>query len=140
MKIDTSPLAKAIVQFERSLSFLNSDMAKSDEALREQFRAAVIQAFEFTYELTIKMIRRQLEQISESPQDIREMDFMQLMRTAHGAGLIADPIAFKTYREMRNITSHSYDGNKANLILEEVDDFLADAKLTLQEINQRNHD
>lgn len=59
MKIDFSPLASAVDQLQRSFDYLHSELASTDPGLREQFRSATIQAFEFTYELAVKMVQRQ---------------------------------------------------------------------------------
>jgi len=63
MKLVLSPFEKALDQLRKSLDFMNSPKAKEDPALYEQFRGACIQAFEYSYELAVKMIRRQLAQI-----------------------------------------------------------------------------
>src|SRR5882757_2845720 len=60
MKLDLSALQDAITALDKSLGYLYSDLAK-DPDLREQFRAACILAFEFTYEVVYKMLKRQLE-------------------------------------------------------------------------------
>ena len=62
MKLDYSSLAQAVIQLQKSLDYLHSDLAREDSGLREQFRAATIKAFEYSYELAVKMIRRQLVQ------------------------------------------------------------------------------
>jgi nucleotidyltransferase substrate binding protein (TIGR01987 family) len=138
MKIDFSSLQKAIVQLEKSISFLRSDMSEENDDLREQFRAAVIQAFKFTYELAVKMVRRQLAQIVANPSELREMSFMELMRNAHEAGLIKAAPPFKIYREKRNVTTHTYDADKAEQILAIVDEFVEDMHYILIELGRRN--
>jgi hypothetical protein len=54
--IDIASLEKAIAQLETSLKYSESDLAKKDEGIAKQFRAAAIQAFEFTYEVSHKML------------------------------------------------------------------------------------
>ncbi len=49
MKLDYSALEDAVAQLQRSFDYLHGDLARTDSGLREQFRAATIQAFEFTY-------------------------------------------------------------------------------------------
>src|SRR5882757_5564859 len=105
MKLDLSALRDAVAALEKSLGYLYSELAK-DPDLREQFRAACIQAFEFTYEVGYKMLKRQLEQIASNPAEIDQMTFMQVIRSGAEAGLIADIARFKDYRDKRNITSH----------------------------------
>ena len=80
MKLNYSSLESAVAQLQRSFDFLHGDLARTDSDLREQFRAATIQAFEFTYELAVKMIQRQLAQIAANPDALREMDFADRMR------------------------------------------------------------
>jgi len=138
MKLSVTPVEKALNQLEKSLHFLDSPLSQNNADMREQFRAASIQAFEFTYELIVKMIRRQLEQSALAPQEIRELDFMQLMRTAQDSGLIRDSLQFRSYREMRNITSHSYDEEKAEQIVNGLHVFVADAHFVLENLKKRN--
>ena len=58
MKLDYTSLESAVAQLRKSFDYLHSDLARKDTDLREQFRAATIQAFEFSYELAVRMIRR----------------------------------------------------------------------------------
>jgi len=99
---------------------------------------AVIQAFEYTYELAYKKIRRQLEQIVANPSELKEINFMDLMRSAKEAGLISEVPNFRVYREKRNITSHTYDEDKAVEIVSVVDSFLQDMHFLLNELKKRN--
>ncbi len=46
--VDITSLKSAIAQLETSLNYAESDLAKKDEGIAKQFRAATIQAFEFT--------------------------------------------------------------------------------------------
>jgi hypothetical protein len=59
MKLEISPYEKALGQLRESLNYLGSPAAKKDAALYAQFRAASIQAFEYSYELAINMIRNE---------------------------------------------------------------------------------
>lgn len=49
MLLDLSSLRDALAALNVSLRYLDSDVA-ADQGLRDQFRAAAIQAFEFTLE------------------------------------------------------------------------------------------
>jgi nucleotidyltransferase substrate binding protein (TIGR01987 family) len=140
MKLYVKPFEKALGQLEKSLYYVSSELASRDVELRQQFRAAAIQAFEYTYELSFKMLRRMLEQIVPNPGELREMAFMDLIRTAAEAGLIQDVAAFRVYREMRNITSHTYDEEKAEQMLTVLDQFVIDMRFILVELERRNHD
>lgn len=140
MKLDISPFEKALSQLEKSLRYLHSDVARQDADLREQFRAATIQAFEFSYELGTKMLRRQLEQIAANPGEIREMVFMDMIRTGAEAGLVQQVPNYRVYREKRNMTSHTYDEAKAEEVLAVLEDFLKEMLFLRDELKRRNAD
>ncbi len=137
MILDVSSLRNALTALEKSLHFLASDMSK-DPDLHEQFRAAAIQAFEFTHELAFKMLKRQLEQMSADPASIDTMGYMDIIRTGAEAGLIQDIARYRDYREKRNITSHTYDQAKAEQIVSILKDFREDIRHLLAELERRN--
>ena len=138
MKLDYSSLEDAVAQLQKSFDYLHGDLARTDPDLREQFRAATIQAFEFTYELAVKMIQRQLAQIVANPDALREMDFADRMRDAADAGIVRDAPSYVRYRELRNKTSHTYDTDWAEKTVSVIDEFLRDVRFLLQELQKRN--
>ena len=138
MKLDDSSLERAIAQLQKSFDYFHSNLALEDPNLREQFRGATIQAFEYTYELAIKMIRRQLAQIVPDPSELSRVDFADLMRTAADAGIIADARSYFRYREIRNKTSRTYNFDEAERCVAVTDDFLHDARFLLKELARRN--
>lgn len=138
MKLDTAPLAKALNQLEKSLGYLNSRESREDEELRRQFRAAVIQAFEYTYELVMRMIRRELRQIAVNPEELDTLHFMDFMRTAAESGIIREAPPFKFYREKRNLTTHTYEEDEAEEVLSIIDSFIDDVHFVLKELKRRN--
>ena len=125
MILDLTALQDSIAALERSLGYLQSDLAH-DPGVREQFRAAAIQAFEFTHETAFKMIKRQLEQMLPDAAAVDRMSYMEVIRSAAEAGLVLDVTRFKTYRDRRNITGHTYNRAKAEAVAAVLDEFLAD--------------
>ena len=138
MRLDYSSLERAVAQLQKSFDYLHSDLARKDAGLREQFRAATIQAFEFSYELAIRMIRRQLAQIVANPDELQQIDFADLMRDAADAGIVRDVPAYLRYREMRNKTSHTYNVDQAEKTVAAMDEFLRDVRFILKELERRN--
>lgn len=138
MPLDLTPLRNACAALEESLGFLHSDLARQNPALRRQFRAASIKAFEFTYELAYRMLKRQLEQIAETPSEIDRMTYMQVIRSGAEAGLLTNVQGFQNYRDKRNITSHAYDEHKAEQVLAVLGDFATDVRALLAELELRN--
>ena len=139
MRLDLTPLDRAIAQFEGALEYHSSDLASRHPALKLQLRAAAIQAFEFTYELSFKMIKRHLEQASANPAQFDEMGFNDIMREAFQRGLVQSELsAWKEYRRLRGTTSHTYDEDKARMVFESVPYFLREAKYLLEQLRKRN--
>ena len=138
MKLDNSALQKAFGQLKTSMEYYESEQSRRDDGLRLQFRSSVIQSFEYTYELAIKMIRRQLDQIVANPSELREMNFLDVMRGASEAGLIKSVAAYKVFREKRNMTSHAYDEDKAAEVLEAMDESVSEINFLLDELHRRN--
>lgn len=138
MKLDVSPLEKALNRLEKSMNYLRSDLARNDPNLYEQFRNSAIQCFEFTYELTYKMLQRQLSQIVKAPDELKQMTFPEFIRTAADAGLITDVKRFLHYRTARNLTSHTYDEKKAEQVIFVLDEFKQDVQSILSELQKRN--
>lgn len=138
IKLDTSSLTDAINQLEISLKYYDSDVVQSDPGLILQLRAAAIQAFEFTYELSWKMLKRYLEMTAPNPAEIDEMSFPTLIRTGCEQGLLlSDVAAWKIFREERGITSHTYNQKKAKDVFEKIPLFLKDAKYLLAKLQER---
>jgi len=138
MKLDLSALEKAAQRLDESLEYMNSETAARDSKLRVVFRAAAIQAFEFTFELCAKMILRQLSQVEVNPAELKKMTFIDLMRTAATRGLVRDPEMFMKFRELRNMTSHTYDESRAAEVALALPSFLAETRAVLAELKARN--
>jgi nucleotidyltransferase substrate binding protein (TIGR01987 family) len=123
MPLDLSPLANAIGRLDEGLRRYRADTSDG------QIRDGLIQRFEFTYDLTHKMIRRVMEAGAANPEAIDRMSFPDLIRTADELGLVgSDWSKWRQWRDMRNITSHTYDEAKALMVVEGIPDFLAEAR------------
>lgn len=139
MTLDYSPLANAIRQMEVSLSYAQSDLAKSDAGLFEQLRNSAIQRFEFTYELSHKMLRRHLVERAATSDEIETASFQNLIRTGNEQGLLrSDWTRWKDYRQARNDSSHTYDQNKAAAVYAIAPDFLDEARYLYQQLTGRD--
>lgn len=130
--LDLSTLAKALASLERAIN--RTREAADDEELRD----AVIQRFEYTYELSWKMLRQQLEQIHPSPSEITQASFKEFTRIGAEYQLIQHVEAWFEYRRMRNITAHTYDEEKAGEVYKTAVAFFKDAQDLLKKLEERN--
>lgn len=135
MKLDLSSLEKAIARLEKSLGFLHSELAE-DEDLREQFRSATIQAFEFTYELAYNLIKKQLKSVVANPSEIDKVKYSNFVRLAADAGIIRDVTAYIDYRQARNNTSHRYNDKEAEQTAMIAQEFLIDARILVEDLEK----
>lgn len=137
MKLDFSALGNAITELEKSLNFANSDMAEDEEVFK-QFRNSVIQCFEFTYELSHKMLKRYLKETSPSPESLETATFAEVIRTGSEKGLLrSDWSRWKTYRQARNDSSHTYNEDKAADVYAIASDFLEEARYLYAQLMHR---
>lgn len=114
--------------FERALSSLEDVLNVEKTPI---VRDSAIQRFEYTYELGIKMLKRQLEFVETSQNTVDELGFRDLIRLAAEKGYIEDANAWFEYRESQNITSHAYDEVKAEKIYTVLPAFAKDARKLL---------
>ncbi len=139
MSLDYTPLGNAIAQLEKSLAYANSPAAQADAGLREQLRNSVIQCFEFTYELSWKMLKRYLEETEASPADLDLATFQSLIRLGNERGLLrSDWRLWKTFRQARTDSSHTYDAAKAESVFAIAPEFLCEAQSLLQMLSNRS--
>ena len=139
MKLDLTPLEHAVAQLEDGLVQYDSHVVREFPQIRNQMRAGAIQAFEFTYELSVGMIKRHLEQVSANPAEIEELFFRDLIRRAWQQGLLRSELdSWLRYRTNRGTTSHTYNDERAERVFQGIPEFLEEARHLLKELHARN--
>jgi nucleotidyltransferase substrate binding protein (TIGR01987 family) len=132
MQLDTTSLGNAARRLREGLARYERDPAD------EQIRDGLIQRFEFTYELSHKMLRRYHKETVASPDDIDRMPFADLVRTANAQGLLrSDWPVWRRFREMRARTSHTYDAKVASQVTSAIPKFLEEAEHFYAELQRR---
>jgi len=133
-------LRQAVSALEDSLDVVSDDAWFKQQTVKVQntLVAGVIQNFEIVYELSVKMIKRQIELESASPTEVDESNFRDVLRVAAEKGLVADVAAWFNYRTMRNITAHTYDHEKAHDVYRQTLIFIGDARFLLARLEARN--
>ena len=129
MNLDLSSLNKAI----NSLNAALQEKIKQDN---DYLRDSCIQRFEYTYELSWKMLKRYLELTGPTTASMDALSFAQLIRKGNEKGLLrSDWTTWKLFREARNSTSHAYNEDKANQVFTIIPDFYKEAQHLYQQLN-----
>lgn len=117
----------------------SAEFASMDSRWRNTLIAGVVQHFEFTFEVCWKMLKRQLERELPSPSILDSLSFRELIRLGNERGLVTAVEPWFEFRELRNITAHSYSRDKALKVAEGASDLLDHARALLRAIELRNH-
>lgn len=131
MKLDLSAFEKALAALDRGLA--RAATAPGDEELRD----ACIQRFEFTFELAWKMLKRRLELDLPNGSEVDAMSYRTLIRVGAEQGLIDDVTAWFVYRDKRNLTSHTYDAEKAAAVYAALPAFARHSRELLDRLQAR---
>ena len=127
--LDITPLAKALMRLVEGYDRYLLDISDT------QIRDGLIQRFEFTYEISHKMIKRNLEMTSPSPKMYDCMPFPDLIRSANEQHwLKGNWNTWKIFREMRALGTQTYLDDVANQIVKGIPDFIDEASLLLQRL------
>ncbi len=104
--MDSERLNERIGDFLKGVDQLERAVA---EPCNEFVRDAVIQRFEFCYELAWKLLKLRLEQ-----EGISALTPRQALRESLQAALIKDGNVWSEIQRYRNLTSHTYDERLAD--------------------------
>ena len=112
--IDLSALRRAHAVLEEALAFWAAEAV--DSPLKRHLRSAVVHSFEFTYELSMRSLRRVLVERAASADLVADLSFNDMLRVAADAALLNDPIRWRQWRELRNLTRHAYSEVTAQVV------------------------
>ena len=131
-KLDLSSLHKALGRLDEGYQRYLLDVRDL------QIRDGLIQRYEFTYEISHKMLKRHLEMTSPNPEIFDAMPFADLIRTGKELSILkSDWSAWKLFREMRAKTSHTYDEDIAQSVVQVIPDFIHEARYLAQQLELR---
>jgi nucleotidyltransferase substrate binding protein (TIGR01987 family) len=131
-QLDLTPLANAVERLTEGLAEYQSNTANA------LIRDGLVQRFEFTYEISHKMLKRYFEWSFGSSEEFDVMHFGDLIRTANEQGLLlGNWSTWKQFREMRGKTSHTYDEGVALQVVAGIPAFLTEARYLLEQLKSR---
>ncbi|HEY1258355.1 MAG TPA: HI0074 family nucleotidyltransferase substrate-binding subunit [Stellaceae bacterium] len=130
--LDLTPLGNAVRRLREGLGRHRS------EPFDEQLRDGLIQRFEFTYELSHRMLKRYLKENAASPEDVERMPFADLIRMGSAQGLLRGGWPeWRRFREIRARTSHAYGAATAATVVAAIPGFLEEAEHLCAEVQRR---
>ena len=130
--LDLSHLIKAIDRLDEGIARYQTDTSDT------QIRDGLIQRFEFTYEISHKMLKCYLEMASAASEQFDSMPFQDLIRSSNEQGLLlSEWPRWRTFRDVRSKTSHTYDEAKALEVVAEIPAFLEEASFLRDQLKAR---
>jgi nucleotidyltransferase substrate binding protein (TIGR01987 family) len=132
MVFNTSALERAIGRLEEAMEAYQKDTSQS------LIRDGLVQRFEFTYEISHKLLRRYLSANPGPPELVNSMNFADIIRIANQNGLLlGNWPRWKAFRDMRARTSHSYDEAIALDVVAGIPAFLDEARYLRDRLRER---
>lgn len=135
--LDLTSFQHALEELEKAYAKACSPEIKNDPEMFGFLRSTVIHNFEFTYELSHKFMRRFLDLYGPDRDDKEEYVFRTLLRLSHEYGLIAEVEPWLDFRSKRNITSHTYDQVKADVVFSVMPEFLREARFLMNALDKQ---
>lgn len=130
-KLDLTSFENAINSFHSIIRRYHNDNFDVD------IRDAVIQRFEYTYSLAIKMMIRYINRVSPSSE--ADMTFNEIIRKSNRLGLLKNSLdKWTEYRQKRNMTSHTYDEKIANEVVSIIPEFKEELDFLLNKLKQND--
>jgi hypothetical protein len=139
MKIDIEYYQRCISTLEKAHGLL---LAANPELIDyDMYRSACVKEFEIILEQSCKLLRKALKPYFHSPKAVDQLYFKDVFRQAVLRSIVDADLCerFLEYRDNRNNTAHDYGVNFAGETLTLLPNFIADAKLLSQAINQQNY-
>ena len=125
---------------EKALTTLKEAWVEYQKNTSNTFvRDSVIQRFEYTFEMSHKILRRFLSETESSRAEISEMLFNELIRVGCKRGLLLNDLeTWDKYRKLRNLTSHNYDEFNFESILAIIPIFIEEIDYELAKLKEKS--
>lgn len=131
-ELDLVPFKKALQSLKEVIEIYNKD--KNNLIIRD----SMIQRFEYTYSIALKMVKRFFSQGAFVLENIEGMTFNEMIRQANKMGLLrANLEKWDMYRQRRNLTSHTYDEKVAQDVASIIEDFADEVEFLLKKLEEK---
>jgi len=102
-------------------------------------RDSMIQRFEYTYSLSLKMLKRYFAASAFVFENLESMSFNEMIRQANKMGLLRSNLEYwDNVRQKRNMTSHTYDEKVAIDVVSIIPEFKNEALFLLNKLKEAN--
>ena len=129
-KLDFTSLRNALARLKEGYARYESDVSDI------QIRDGLIQRYEFTYEISHKMLKRHLEMTSANPEAFDALPFADLIRTGNEQSLLkSDWTAWKVFREMRALANNALEDQAALEIVKVIPIFIEEIQFFIQQLS-----
>lgn len=130
--IDLTSFEKVLTSLFEVIKIYNCD--KSDLITRD----SMIQRFEYTYSISLKMIKRYFANGAFVFENLDGMTFNEMIRQANKMGLLRSNLEkWDNYRQKRNLTSYTYDEKTAVEVVGIIEDFAVEVNSLLEKLKEK---
>lgn len=121
-----------VESFQKALKRLNEALGFEEKQIPGRLNIdAAIQRFEFCYELAWKLMQSVIRYKGKDCQSPRDC-----FRTAVQVSLINNPSSWIEYLDARNLTTHTYSEDTADIVYQTAKQFAHDAAAFLDSVKQ----
>jgi len=132
MTLNLAPLEDALKSLKIAVN-LYQESHNKPLMIQDAFRDSVIKRFEYTYELSWKMMQRWIRE-NVSPEASDTLTRKDLYRLAAQKQLIDDPNKWFQYHQARNVSSHTYNQSNAETALKAAIDVVPDIQFLIGQL------
>lgn len=131
--LDLTSFEKALKSLDEVINVYNAD--KTNLITRD----SMIQRFEYTYSISLKMLKRYIEMNALIPENTETLTFNSLIRQANKMGLLKSNLEkWDDYRQKRNLTSHTYNEDAALEVVSIIESFASEARFLMEKLAKRD--
>ncbi len=128
MRLNTDFLERCLRSLTASMEQLSTK--EPDDVFYDIFRAACVKEFELILEQGNTLLRKRLRPYFASNREADELNFKDVYRHSAKRGLMSveECERWIRYRDIRNRTAHEYGEKYAEMAVQALPDFVADAR------------
>lgn len=139
MGLSLKALEKSVRSLEEAIEYSKGKIDLDNlDILGDNLRSAIIQKFEYTYELSMKMMRRWLDENLFLGNSEFSLTKMEILKNAYKEGLIDNIDDWVEFGKARNLTSHTYNEDNAVVVYKKALEFLPASKSMIMRLKSKN--